>query len=256
MDENNAPEGQAPENNVQAPTAPAAPVAPEAQAPAAEPPVIAPPENHPTIESSADEDGVITFAPTGDAALDVSLTFLGNLGFAGDDPAMVAAASGDFALLEAKLAVLGDKAAGWQQMVNLAKDAHARSAKAVADQVAASSAAVLAVAGSKENWSNIVSWAAKNADPAEKTAINQMIDAGPVQARAAATLLLNAYNAANGNVVKPRNPARDPSGAAPSGTGKLSPSEYSAAVQELHNRLGYGMEQSPEYADLRRRLAV
>lgn len=240
-------------------TAPAqqAPASPAEVAQAPEPIVTPPTAKVEEIPSSAAEDGVtVVYDKTGDAALDVALDFVGRMGIAGNDPAMVAAANGDFSLIEAKLAVLGDKAAGWQQMVNLAKDAYQRSSAMATAASEAIDKAVISVVGSADNWSQITAWAVQNASPEEKAAINQMIDAGPVQARAAASILLEAYSKAKGTVINPRSPARNPSGEAPSASNtKLSPREYSAAVAELHRKLGSRMETSPEYKALRARLA-
>lgn len=207
------------------------------------------------VESETADDGSISYQPTGDAALDVALSFIGGVGIAGDDPSVIAAANGDFALLEAKLAVLGDKAAGWQQMLNLAKDAYARAQVNFKAHVEKTDNAILSVVQSAENWNAIKAWAAKNADPAEKAEINKMIDAGPIQARAAATLLLNAYKAATGTVVNPSNPASNASGqSVAASNGKLAPGDYTTAVADLHRKLGNRMESSPEYAALRSRL--
>jgi len=261
-----------------APAAPqpnAAPAAPttEAQAPAADtvtadggqapagdtPPtdgLVTPPEQVTTVlESTADEDGAITYEATGDPALDVALEYLGKLGFAGDDTAMVRAATGDFAMLEAQLAALGDKAAGWERMVALAKSAYASSETKRTEQVAAVEKSIVSVVGSKEQWQSIVTWAAKTADPEEKAEINRMIDAGPIQARAAATLLLSAYQKAQGTSVPPRSAVRDAAGGVPaSGNGPLNAKDYATAVRDLSNKLGNRMEGSQEYADLQRRL--
>jgi hypothetical protein len=202
------------------------------------------------------EDGTVSFEPTGDTALDVALDFIGNLGISGQDPALVAAANGNFALLEAKLAVLGDKAAGWQQMIALAKDAYSRSQTAYNDHVAKTDAAILGVVQSADNWAAIKNWAAANGTPEEKAEINRMIDAGPVQARAAATLLLEAYKKATGTVINPASAARNASGESPAdGNGKLNSRDYAAAVRQLHLKLGSRMESSQEYAALQRRLA-
>lgn len=229
-----------------------------AEASQAPEPIVTPPSG--TVEeipSSTAEDGVtVLYDKTGDAALDVALDFVGRMGIVGNDPAMVAAANGDFSLIEAKLAVMGDKAAGWQQMVNLAKDAYQRSTAQAAAASEAIDKAVISVVGSADNWSQITAWAEQNASPEEKAAINQMIDAGPVQARAAASVLLEAYSEAKGTVINPRSPARNPSGEAPSATNtRLSPREYSAQVAALHRKLGSRMETSSEYKALRARLA-
>lgn len=209
------------------------------------------------IPSEAAEDGTITYNPTGDAALDVALTFLGGLGIGGEDPALVAAANGQFALLEAKLATMGDKAAGWPQMLALAKDAYQRSKTAAEAQVKQVDAAILSVVQSADNWAAIKSWAAQNASPEEKAAINAMIDAGPVQARAAATLLLGKFREATGTVINPATAVRNASGENPAaGNLKLNARDYNLAVADLHRKLGSRMESSEEYAALRRRLAA
>lgn len=238
-----------------APQAPAdqegAPAAPEAN-------LVAPPDTKvDNVPSETGEDGSVVYEQTGDAALDVALGFIGGLGIAGDDPAVVQAANGDFSLLEAKLATLGDKAAGWQQMINLAKDAYERAQKNFAAHVEATNKAVLSVVESADNWNAIKSWAGANATPEEKAAINQMIDAGPVQARAAAALLLNAYRKATGTAINPASPVRpNASGEAASDNGgRLNARDYSIAVAELHRKLGSRMEGSPEYRALRQRLA-
>lgn len=253
-DENiTAPEGTQPagtEPNTQ--TAPVTQEAPPATT--QEAPLTTPAEAPNIVESTTDDTGAVEYAPTGNAALDVSLTFFGSLGLAASDPAMESATKGDFALLEAKLAAMGDKAQGWQQMVALAKDVYNKSVEASKEQAAKTDAAILAVVQSKENWSAIVAWAAKNADPAEKAEINRMIDAGPVQARAAATLLLEAYKKATGTAINPPDPAGNASGVSEISGGPLNARDYANAVAELHRKLGSRMEGSAEYRALQRRL--
>lgn len=220
-----------------------------------EAPVIAAPEAPVTVlESTTDEGGAIEYEPTGDPALDVALNYMGSLGFAGDSDAMQRAAKGDFTLLEAQLAVLGDKARGYERMIALAKDAYSKSAAKAQETVKASSDAVISVVGSRENWSTIVTWAAANATPEEKAEINKMIDGGPVQARAAASLLQSAYQKASGTKVNPAPVVKDAAGAAVVTTGPLNAKDYGTAVRELHAKLGNRMETSQEYADLQRRL--
>lgn len=252
----NAPAG-APPAGTEQPTTPAAPAAaPETQAPAQEQPSLVTPPAAPNALDSGEPDaaGVVEYAPTGNPALDVSLTFFGSLGLGASDPAIASAAKGDFTVLEAKLAVMGDKAQGWQQMVALAKQAYTDSANKVAENQKKIDAAILAVAQSKENWSAVVAWAAKNADPAEKAEINRMIDAGPVQARAAATLLLEAYKKATGTAINPRDPAGNASGVSEISGGPLNARDYANAVADLHRKLGSRMEGSAEYRALQRRL--
>ena len=233
------------------------PVVAEEVAPVVATSELTSPAPHPTdaIASDVTDEGAIVYAETGNVALDVALGFFGNLGLASSDPAISAAAKGNFAILEAKLAALGDKAQGWQQMVALAKGAYTDSVAKYTESVAATDKAILSVVQSAENWNAIKAWAAKNSDPAEKAAINKMIDGGPVQARAAATLLLQAYKAASGTVITPANPARDASGQPADVTGPLTQREYATAVNALHRKLGTRMESSPEYRALKQRLA-
>lgn len=217
------------------------PAAPQAQTPAAP----AAPE-------------AISYEPTGDAGLDVALAFVGKLGIKSDHPAMAATATGDFSLIKAHLATLGDAATGWEQMVALAEQAYGRQQQTKADTEAAVSKAVVEVAGSAEEWGAIKQWASENADPDEKTAINAMFDAGPLQARAAAMLLQSLYSKAKGTVVNPNPAIRNGSAgnAVATSNGPLNAREYHAAVQELRGQLGSRMDTSPEYAALRARLRV
>lgn len=249
-----APPAAAPVVQEQAP--PAQEQVPAQEAPKSE--LVTPPETTvDKVDSEPFEDGRVEYTPTGDAGLDVALTFIGNLGIAGTDPAVVQAANGNFSLLEAKLATMGDKARGWQQMMALAKDAYGRANEKYKAHIEGVDKAIMAVAGSADNWNAIKVWAAENATPEEKAEINRMIDAGPVQARAAATLLLGAYEKAKGTVKNPVNALRKNAGgeSPTSENTRLSPRDYSAEVRKLHNKLGTRMETSPEYAELKRRIA-
>jgi hypothetical protein len=101
----------------------------------------------------------------------------------------------------------------------------------------------------------VLSWASATATPAEKASINAMLAADPVQARAAATMLLNAYNAKSGNVIKPASATKDATGEAPAQSlSRISKSEFARETNNLHKRLGAAYRNSPEYATLLRRL--
>jgi len=211
----------------------------------------------PVVEAAP--DGVLVeYEPTGDAGLDVALAFVGRLGIDANHPAMLATADGDFSLLEAHLATMGDKAVGWQQMMALAKMAEERSVTATAAAEAAVTAAVHDVVGGDSQWATVQAWASANADPSEKAEINAMFAAGPLQARAAATMLLNAYNTAAGTVVTPASATARPSaGAAQPSNGPLTAREYAQAVQKLAQKIGsHNLNSSHEYDALnQRRLA-
>jgi hypothetical protein len=102
---------------------------------------------------------------------------------------------------------------------------------------------------------NILKWASANADPAEKSSINAMLAADPVQARAAANLLLGAYEKATGAVLTPASATRD-GGAEPPAQAqtRISRSEFARETNKLHRQYGAAYTQSPEYAALTRRL--
>lgn len=239
--------------NTPAPEAPATPAAPAApvQLPIEQvtPPAVTP-------EVPADEEVVeVEYNPTGDAGLDVALAFVGKLGIAGDHPAMVAAGKGDFGLLKAALATLGDKARGWEQMVALGEQAYTRNTEKAATQQAQVKSVVTAVAGDEATWTAVQAWAKDNASPEEKAEINKLFDSGVMGARAAATILVDAYKKASGTVVNPTSAIRAGASATPdTSNGPLSPREYHAAVQNLRSRMGTRMDASPEYAALRSRL--
>src|SRR5690606_6730227 len=147
-----------------------------------------------------DDAGVVTYEETGIAGLDLALAFVGKLGIAGDHPAMLAAAAGQFDLIKAHLSTLGAPAAGWEQHVALAEKAYSEQIEENQKFVKSVHDAVHGVVGGAENWNAILSWAKQNADPSEAAALNAMFDAGPFQAKAAAQMLLGAYQGAAGTV--------------------------------------------------------
>lgn len=251
-------------NPAQAPTpAPAAaetPNTPPADpAPATDPAQIGADET-PTVDpeaptsADADEDGVITYAPTGDAGMDLALEFAGKLGLGMDDPAMAATVTGDWSLLEAKLAAMGDKAKGWEKMVELAKAADARFTEQRAAEAAAINTAVSGVLGDSE--AAVLAWAGKAATPEEKDSINAMLRADPVQARAAAMLLQSLYEQAGGNTVVPASAMKEGSGSVPAQgeTTPLTRSQFAVESGKLYRRLGAAYTKSPEYAALSARV--
>lgn len=197
------------------------------------------------------------YSETGDAALDVALTFFGKLGLGPQDPAILAASNGKFELLEAKMAVAGDKAVGWEQHVALAKDAFGRATDAQTARTNEIASVVTKVAtDSNVSWTEVQKWASLNADPDEKQAINAMLTADKVQARAAANMLVEAYRNAGGTTIEPKSAVNSAANGGQTNTnnGALSPREYSAAVAALSAKIGsHAVDSSPEYAALQRR---
>lgn len=203
------------------------------------------------VPSNTDDAGVVVYDPTGDAGLDFSLAFIGSLGIEGTDPAMVAAANGDFSFIEAKLAAMGDKAKGWEQHIALGKQAYNRQLDVFKAEQGKTLAAVHAVAGGEDQWKALVAWAGTQVSPEEKAALDAMFDAGPTSAAMAARMLVQAHAEAKGTTVKPANPAQAASGIAPAAPTALTQANYAKEVDALYQQIGSRMDTSPEYAALR-----
>jgi len=259
-----------------APAAPAAPVAaPVADAPVAAP-VAAPAPSAPLalgdpapapvaapvavpVASPAPAPGAkaepVTYEPTGDVGLDMALGFLGKLGIDVDHPGMKAAESGDFAILKATLAALGDDARGWEQFLALGEVAYGKRAEAAKVKAEADRQAVISAVGDEATWAAVQTWAAANAEPAERDAVNAALGAGGIAAKAMAQYLHGLYQNAAGTVVKPApvvgDASRTPPG--PGANGPLSPKDYAAEVAALNVKLRGRIDGSPEYAALQAR---
>lgn len=234
----------------------AAPVAAPAitPAPVVLPVASTPPVAIPVIPAVA-ETVEVQFDATGDPGLDVALGFMGKLGLSAEHPAMAAAINGDFGMLKATLATMGDKSRGWEQMVALGEDAFARQAAKATELATKTTAAVHSIAGGEAQWNAVQSWAKDNASPEEKAEINKLFDSGIFGARAAALLLTDKYRTATGTVVQPGNALRPGASTTPTDSNaRLSAPEYAAAVRVLHQKMGNAMDASPEYAALRARL--
>lgn len=203
--------------------------------------------------AEAEGPPVVEYQETGDPGLDLALSFVGNLGIDHTTPAMQAALKGDFTLIEAVLAGLGDKAKGYDKFIALAKKSYSEAQAADQATATAIQTAVFEVAGSAEQWKAIQEWAKKEADPKEKEAINRMLSADPIQARAAAQLLVNEFQKRGF-----RNPASatSKSGASSSGDasqqGNLTRREALAETQKLVNRIGvtHNIHLRPEYQQI------
>lgn len=212
----------------------------------------------PTETPEAVQEGTeFRYQPTGDAGLDVSLAFFGKLGLGPEDPAITAATNGKFELLEAKLTVLGDKAAGWEQFVALAKDAHQRVTSAEEARTGEIAGVVTKVAAAANvSWDEVKAWAGANATPAEKQAVNAMLTADPVQARAAANMLVELYRNAGGTTIEPQSAVSTTAsgGSTSTNNGALSPTQYKAEVAALVAKIGaHRIDSSKEYAALKQR---
>jgi hypothetical protein len=201
-------------------------------------------------------ESAVAFEQTGDVGLDMALEFLGKQGYNLEHPAMVAAGSGDFTVLEALLAQKGVQ--GWQQMVALGKAGYERVQNGHKEAANKTLETVTNVVGGKEEWAAIQSWARDNASDAERTEINSMFNAGGLQAKTAALYLKDAYNRANNvNVTPPEGRTYKGADTPKPASGPLSAADYTAAVADLHRKLGGRMESSKEYQALgQRRIAA
>lgn len=192
----------------------------------------------------------VEYEPTGDAGLDMALTFIGKAGIGPDSPAVLAAQSGDFSVLKALLA---EKAIpGWEQYVALGEAAYKRTAEADAAKAAEGRAAIFKEAGGEEQWNAVKAWAGENATPEEKADINKQLAAGGLAAKTAVRYLVSLYERAS-NVVQEPKDATTGAGKAPKAAGPMGPREYAQEVQALRNKLGGGFETSKEYAALQQR---
>jgi hypothetical protein len=252
-----------------APAAAPAPVATDISAePAAAPaPIAAPVAEAPAAEPAPKGEPVaVAYEPTGDAGLDLALGFLGKLGFAPDSPAMKQAESGDFSLLRAELALLGDKAKGYEQVLAAGEQGY----KAIRDQQATAAQKtqdnILAAFGFKAEdpasrqaaaakWEQVREWAKTNAEPHERAAVNAALAAGGIAAKAMAAYLGQLHDGHPSTVIEPGT-VTAVGGKGASANGALSPKEYVAEVAKLRAVKGYGMDGSPEYKQLQARRAM
>jgi hypothetical protein len=196
----------------------------------------------------------VTWEPTGNVGLDMSLKFLGKHGFGPDHPAMQAAENGDFSLLRAELATNG-KATGWEEMLALGESAF-KGLKDAADAKSAEQRTLIETAvGGADKWEAIQKWASENAEPHEKESVNAALAAGGLAAKAVAVYLAGLHGRASGVTVEPESafngaPAANAAGA---GAYALSPRAYVAEVQKLAAVTGGRPDSHPDYPKLQAR---
>lgn len=223
-----------------APATPAAPAAPASPVvvPASPVVTVAAVPNEPAAPA-AESIAPVTYEKTGDVGLDYALNFVGSLGFGPEHAAVQAAMSGDFTLIQAQLATMGTKAAGYQDVIALAEQAYQNTvAKQQANEAALGQLAAQA-AGSPERWVQVQQWASANADANEKQTINAALAAGGAQAKMALNYLVQCYNKSAGSVQEPASAlAPNASRAAGSGNAPLTAKAYAEAVQELSRAAG------------------
>ena len=214
-------------------------------------------------DAAADAQVTYTYTQTENAGLNLALEFVGNRGIGPEDPSFKAAMQGDFSLLKAKLASMGTQASGYAEYVALAEDAWKANNEAEAKKSKAATAAALAVFGegeqAQERFVEVAAYVKANASDAEVSELNTMLKGSPLQARAAAALMLSTYSGAKG-VTRPMtsavkdNAAAGTDGGVPSG--KLSAKDFAKAVQALpaNIRNSPNLHNTPQYKALAARL--
>lgn len=212
---------------------------PVVAAPAAPAPVPAPEAKEKPTDPPANEPAVIEYEPVADdPGLTMALQFIGKHGVGPDSPEVQAALKGDFTFLKAKLASAG--AAGYEHYIALAEKSWEKHVATSAETHTKTATAIHAAVGGEEQWQTIQKWAGEHADDSEKSAINTMLNAGGLQARAAAMLLQQMHASAAGTVVTPAEPVAgvQPSGGGAAVAAALSPADYGKEVAALTAKLG------------------
>lgn len=181
-------------------------------------------------------------------ALGLALGFLRDAGIKVTDPAFqLAEVEGDFSLLEAALALQGKP--GTDQMVAILKQEVEAHKAAIAAAEAETTELVQGILG--DNHEEILGWARETASDEEKEAFNNLFEAGGIYARAAATLLKQAYTGTGATI--PAKHAVDTGKPVAGANTALTARDYANEVQALAKKLGGDPRNSPEYAQLTKR---
>lgn len=134
-------------------------------------------------------DSVVSQYAEGKPALAVALGFLGTAGIDPAGQAFELAKGGDFSLLAAELA--GKGLAGTDHMLDILKAEVAANDQAAKDHAAATEATLDSILGEEKDV--ILEWARSSASEEEKSAINEMLEAGGHFAHCAAVAMKVAF---------------------------------------------------------------
>jgi hypothetical protein len=206
-----------------------------------EPPVVAP-----VVES---------FEATGDPALDLALEFFAAKGIGADHKAMAAAIKGDFSLLEATLAVMGDKAKGFERMLAISKSSYAKAQETVTAKVAAAKKDIVEAVGGEDKWKEIYGWASTAGTEQDRAEASTALRAGGVQAKAMALYLKSIYDQ-GAEVKTPTNVASDTATGRAPAEPPMTASRYAQEVNALRTTLGANFDNSAQYQALQARRAA
>lgn len=209
------------------------------------------------VEPDTDRSHEFSYDPTGNASLDYALSFVGDLGYGPQHPAILAAQEGNFHLIAAELAREGVR--GADQVIALAKEAYEQEKGKVESQKAELTKFAYETAGGPDNWKQVQSWASTNATPQEKQQINALLASGGFAAQSAINFLVAQYSKVNTLSRTPTRVAKPSAGGARGQDvgGAISAQEYGQLVQQLiYTNGGRDVSHTREYQDLQaRRLA-
>lgn len=202
------------------------------------------PENTPE-PTEGSIDSFIAHFEQSKPALSLALTFLKDAGITANDPAFkMAESSNDFTLLEAVLAQKG--LPGTEQMVAILKAEAAENAAKLEAEQKATDELVQSILG--EDSEAILDWAVENASAEESEAINSMLGAGGVYARAAAIMLQQAYAGANVTVPSKAVPPTKSTTSTPQA--EVTARVFAEESQKLYAKYGPDFKLTQEYAQL------
>ena len=207
------------------------------------------------VSSTTGDDGVVTYEATGDVALDLAMEFFGKLGLSFDNVEMQEAAKGNFSYLEAKLSGMGDKAAGFDRYIGLAKEAQGRAAESAKAKYEANLKTAHDAVGGKEVWDQVREYVGKNSTPELKAEFASAMDKGGVVATAMAQYLHRQVLEAQGSSLTGREAVSGdtPSAAATTG-GPITREQYRELYKEGLKKYGMGFSSTPEHAALAARV--
>ena len=235
--------------------------------PAGDPPKDVPPKDAPPKDAPPAADPLdltkpaapaatpeAEFEPTGDPGLDLALEFFASKGIGADHKALLAAQKGDFALLEATLSVMGDKAKGWEKFLALGKRSYETVKTQAEAKVAAAKKDIEDAVGGAEEWTAIRTWASQAGTEQDRQEATAALRAGGVQAKAMALYLQGVYRKV-ADIKVPGKVATDhASGRAPVSQ-PMTAVMYADQVQALRSKYG-NIDNHPEYKALQARRAA
>lgn len=241
----------------------AALAAAEAAKTAANPAVPAAPVEAPTLggdpapnaDLSAAQDGdSFTYEATGNDMLDIALDYVGKLGFGPTHPAMKAAGEGNWLLLEAEIAKLGDKAKGGDKFIAIAQKAIADEQTQATEHATKTRAlCVSTFGGTEEQFDGMMKWMTTQANEGkitkeERDDLNRMLARGGFQAQTATQAIAAVYAKAGGVTITPAKTSGEAAAVNGADNGERFTSKSWAALnREMRAKYGANFEQRPEY---------